>query len=165
MSWKTGWVFAVVAMTVVSPAHGLCIYHGVDNAKTTLEQEFRDSRWVVRAKVLSAKDRWLDEGDSWTIYELEVLHDYKGKPPKRLRFFTYRDSGGFYMDRPWVDLPAGHDVGGEYLLFLDRFPAQHAAPRAAKGAVFVNYNCGVSARWPEVRQSDRRLLAKLERNR
>ena len=158
-------ILVLVAAVAGSPAHGLCIYHGVDNAKTTLAQEFRDSRWVVRAKVLSARDRWLDQGDSWTTYELEVVRDYKGAPPKRLRFFTYRDSGGFYMDRPWVDLPAGHDIGGEYLLFLDPFPAQRGAPRAAKGAVFVNYTCGVSRRWAEVRQSDRRLLVRLARSR
>ena len=28
------------------PANALCIYHGVDNVKTSLSQEFRDSRWV-----------------------------------------------------------------------------------------------------------------------
>ena len=113
--------------------------------------------------MLSANDRWSDKTESWTTYNLEVLQVYKGSPSKRLRFFTYRDSGGFYMDRPWVDLPAGHDIGGEYLLFLDLLPAWRGAPRAAKGAVFVNYNCGVSARWDDVRKADRLLLARLAR--
>lgn len=152
---------------IASPpgAHALCIYNGVDSAKTTIPQEFQDSTWVIRAKVLAAEDHWSDETDSWTTYELEVLHAYKGKPSKRLRFFTYRDSGGFYLDRPSVDLPAGHDIGGEYLLFLDPLPVQRDAPSAAKGAVFVNYSCGASSAWADVRPSDRRKLRRLEHHR
>ena len=37
-------------------ANALCTYNGVDNAKTTASQEFKDAKWVVRAKVLSARD-------------------------------------------------------------------------------------------------------------
>lgn len=89
-------IVAVTAVVVAAPtAQSLCIYNGVDNAKTTIPQEFRDSKWVMRAKVVSAKDHFSDEEKSWTTYEIEVKHAYKGNPPKRLRFFTYRNSGGF----------------------------------------------------------------------
>jgi len=144
-----------------SPAKSVCIYNGVDNAKTTIGQEFRDSRWVVRARVLSARDRWLNEGDSWTLYRLKVVHAFKGKLPRTFTFFTDRDSGGFYMDRPWVPLPKGHDVGGEYLLFLNPLPHHRGDPAASHGATFVNYNCGQSRLWSKVDSSSRRSLNRL----
>ena len=75
-----------------------------------------------------------------------------------MTFFTYRDSGGFYMDRPWMDLPKGHDIGGEYLLFLQPSEYLTPDPPEAKGTVFVNYNCGQSKAWNEVSPADRARL-------
>ncbi len=146
-------------------ARALCIYNGEYNAKTTVAQEFKDSRWVVRAKVLAARDHFSDTEDSWTLYQLEVRHAYEGHPTKHLRFFTTRDSGGFYMDRAWVRFPAGHDIGGEYLLFLNPWPRRHDLPVQAREAVFVNYSCGVSGTWAQTSRSDRRLLSALEQGR
>lgn len=97
----------VAALLTAPSARALCIYNGEDNAKTTLAQEFEDSTWVVRAKVLAARDHFSDEEDSWTLYGVEVLQSFKGRPPKMLPVFTFRDSGGFYMDRPWVPLHNG----------------------------------------------------------
>lgn len=153
---------AACAMVMLpASARALCIYNGVDNAETSIEQEFRDSPWVVRAKVLGAKDHWSDDEDSWTTYDLAVVDVYKGRPPKRLTFFTFRNSGGFYMDRAWVGLPKGHDVGGEYLLFLEPWPTRSDLPKAARGAVFVNYSCGRSGPWAEVAPTSRHVLDKL----
>ncbi len=146
-------------------AHALCIYNGEDNAKTTISQEFKDSKWVVRAKVVAANDHFPDEGDSWTLYRLEVEHAYTGQPPHQLRFFTVRDSGGFYMDKAWVDLPAGHDIGGEYLLFLNPWEPRPDLPKVARGAVFVNDSCGVSGPWTEVSSADRKRRSALGRRR
>ena len=159
-------VWAIVGLSIVcasQQARALCTYNGVDNAKTTIAQEFADSEWVVRAKVLDAKDHFSDEDDSWTLYRIEVIHTYKGHPSKQLRFFTFRDSGGFYMDRPWVQLPAGHDIGGEYLLFLNPVPRSAGLPGAADGSVFVNYSCGVSGSWTKVPDGSRGELNELER--
>ncbi|HVN02062.1 MAG TPA: hypothetical protein VMT68_17815 [Caulobacteraceae bacterium] len=157
-------VLLTIAVVICAPlpARALCTYNGVDNVKTTVGQEFKDSKWVVKAAVVSAADHWSDVADSWVTYEIRVKHAYKGHPPERLRFFSYRDSGGFYMDRPWVGLPAGHDIGGEYLLFLDPIRSHRGRPIAAKGAVFVNYNCGQSRPWPAVPSSVRNELAALE---
>jgi hypothetical protein len=156
---------ATLVAVVCAPieAQALCTYDGVDNAKTTLAQEFRDSKWVVRARVVSAADHLSDTTESWTTYRLELRRVFKGRPPARLRFFTYRDSGGFYMDRPWVNLPPGHDIGGEYLLFLDPIPPYRGRPAAAKGSVFVNYNCGQSRAWSAVDHPALSLLAALAR--
>ena len=162
---KTVGYVAALALSCASPAHALCIYKGQDNAKTTIAQEFEDSKWVIRAKVVAAKDHFSDEDDSWTLYKIEVRRAYKGQPPEQLSFFTTRDSGGFYMDKAWVRLPDGHDIGGEYLLFLNPWPARKDLPPQAKGAVFVNYNCGVSGPWAEVPLRDRERLSALEQKR
>ncbi|HST37097.1 MAG TPA: hypothetical protein VLK25_10775 [Allosphingosinicella sp.] len=136
------------------PAHAYCEYRGVVNARTTLAQEFRDSRWVVRVRVLSARDNWADVEGPWTIYRLQVLHGYKGRVPRRISFFTERNSGGFYMDRASSG-PTQHDIGGEYLLFLSPI-------RPRRGyRMFVNYPCGQSRPWAEVGVGDRRRLAAL----
>jgi hypothetical protein len=148
---------ATVALLVADPADALCIYHGVDNAKTTLEQEFRDSRWVVRAHVLSADYHWSDEGESWTLYRLKVVQSFKGKLRNRFTFFTERNSGGFYMDKNG----ATPDFG-DYLLFLTRFP-RSTDPADARGALWVNYNCGQSKPWMEVSKGDLRRLRMLSK--
>jgi hypothetical protein len=152
------------AILFSSPAaHALCSYNGVDNAKTTIAQEFKDSKWVVKAKVVSAKDHFPDEDQPWTLYQLEVQHAYKGQPPRQLKFFTFRNSGAFYMDKAWVALPAGHDIGGEYLLFLNPLEPASDQPKVAKGAVFVNYSCGVSGPWKDVSEASQKQVLSLER--
>jgi len=158
--------FAALLLAPAASAEALCIYKGVDNARTSLRQEFADSRWVVRARVLSATNGVVeagkpDVGMPWTIYRLQVVRSYRGGPPQRITFFTMRNSGGFYMDRPWVPLPRGHDIGGEYLLFLNPIPLHRDQPRDERGAAFVNYSCGQSRAWSEVSAASRRLLASL----
>jgi hypothetical protein len=156
------------AILVAQPATALCYYHGQFNVHTTIAEEFAESRWVVRARVLSATDCWgdtdgcRDPDAPFSIYWLKVVHSYKGNPPPSLKFFTERDSGGFYMDRPWVKLPAGHDIGGEYLLFLvpNTWSRAH---RATRNSVFVNYSCGQSKPWTEVPTSARKLLDQLSK--
>ena len=151
---------AIIGLVLVLPltrgASALCVYNGKMYAKTTMQQEFEDSRWVVQAKVIAADTHWSDEGESWTIYHLKVLTRFKGDPPVNIELFTYRDSGGFYLDKG-VD----PDLGGEYLLFLDPIsPASHA-PAAAHVATEVNYNCGQSKEWSQVVAADRSELARL----
>ncbi len=82
------------------------------------------------------------------------MRAYKGNPPKRFDVFTYRDSGGFYLDKGM-----SNDLGGEYLLFLNPIMKQKR-PLAAKGATEVNYACGQSKAWQDVGPSEvRRLTA------
>jgi len=50
------WLLGATALTAMpSPADALCIHNGELYAKTTLEQEYREARWGVRARVLSAR--------------------------------------------------------------------------------------------------------------
>ena len=146
---------AMVA-TPLADARALCIYNGIDHAQTTISQEFRDSRWVVRAKVLSARDHWPNDGEAWTIYQLKVEDAFKGRPKGQLRFFTHRDSGGFYLD-----LGLTHDLGADYLLFLNPIEPRKGEPAVARAAVFVNYSCGVSKAWREVTAEEEQELMSL----
>lgn len=141
-----------------SSAHALCSYKGELYARTTVSQEFQDSRWVVRAKVLAATEHFVEGEEPWTEYQLEVQHAYKGRPPGRLRFFTLRNSGGFYLDRG-----GEHDLGGEYLLFLNPTTNSPEIPLAASGTVSVNYSCGVSGLWGSVTTASRADLVRLSR--
>lgn len=141
------------------PANALCIYHGVDNVKTSLSQEFRDSRWVVRAHVVSVDYHWSDEDESWTLYRLKVVKSYKGKLSPRFTFFTGRDSGGFFMDGNL----GGPDLDRDYLLFLEPNVWHRSDPPSAKGALWVNYNCGQSKLWIKATDSERAQLLRLSR--
>ena len=159
---------ALLLTFVDTGANAACYYKGVWNKRTTVREEYADSGWVVRVRVISAVDGAVergkpDAGMEWTLYRLRVLDRFKGSPPTEIRFFTGRNSGGFYMDRPWVLLPKGHDIGGEYLLFLNPIGRHPDIARAAVGAVFVNYSCGQSKSWPQVPQPSRQLLRKLAR--
>lgn len=149
---------AVALSALGSSAHALCIYKGELYARPTVSQEFQDSRWVVKAKVLTATDHFVEGEEPWTEYQLEVQQAYKGEPPRRLRFFTFRNSGGFYLDRAQE-----HDVGGEYLLFLNPTTNTPQFPLAARGTVSVNYSCGASGLWSSVTAGARANLLRLRR--
>ncbi len=149
----------VLALSALgSSAHALCNYKGELYAGTSVSQEFEDSRWVVKAKVLSATDHFIEGEEPWTEYQLEVQDAFKGAPPRRLRFFTFRNTGGFYLDRGQE-----HDIGCEYLLFLNPTANSPAVPEAASGTVSVNYSCGVSGLWSSVTPRARTELVRLRR--
>lgn len=163
MSRSTPWLIAAaLTLLPLSQARALCVYHGDLYAETTLAQEFGDSGWVVRGRVVSAEDNWSDGrmGDDeapWTLYRVQILERFKGEPTVEVSVFTYRDSGGFYMDRGGD----GADIGGEYLLFLNPTEPGPDLPIAARDAMIVNYSCGQSRSWLEVPQADRLRLAAL----
>jgi hypothetical protein len=75
-----------------------------------------------------------------------------------MQVFTYRDSGGFYLDKGM-----NADLGGIYLLFLDPLFHKESAPDPARGATEVNYACGQSKAWDAVSLADRKRLAMLAR--
>ncbi len=149
---------AAIGITAALPctAHALCIYKQEFSAKTTLAQEFRDSRWVVRAEVISARQWRPRDGEAGTTYRLRVVRSYKGRLPTDFVFFTERNSGGFYLDRG-----AEPDIGGQYLLFLVPNPRPAIGPAEARNAVWVNYSCGQSKPWAAVPATERRTLQRL----
>jgi len=81
---------------------------------------------------------------------------FKGKPPARIDMFTYRDSGGFYLDKG-----TAHDVGGEYLLFLEPVSHEESVPAAARNAMEVNYSCGQSKTWAAATRTEEQQLLDL----
>ena len=155
-SVQSGMLGIVLLGIMTTHARAFCSYHGNMYAKTTIEQEFADSQWVVRAKVIAADNHWSDEDESWTIYRLQVLSTYKGKPRERIEMFTYQDSGGFYLDKGM-----SANLGGEYLLFLDQISQRDTKPIAARGALEVNYPCGQSKEWKSVSEAERRRVTML----
>ncbi len=156
MHWIKLIVCSTIAILPTCSVHALCIYKGQMYAKTTLSQEFFDAKWVVRVKVIAADNHWSDEDESWTLYHLQVVTAFKGKPQSRIELFTYRDSGGFYLDRGM-----NADLGGDYLLFLDPVSNQEKVPAAARNATEVNYACGQSKAWSEVSSADQEHLTDL----
>lgn len=148
---------AEMLLTALS-SHALCSYKGKMYAKTTLAEEYRDSKWVVHVKVLAADQHWSDVDDSWTLYRVQVLTAYKGKPPLQLSVFTYRDSGGFYLDKGMYP-----DLGGDYLLFLTS--TSSSVPAAARNATEVNYSCGQSKQWSALNPPEKARLETFSKSR
>lgn len=150
-------MIAVLTLAPLSQARALCIHNGELYAKTTMTQEFAESRWVVRARVASQTDGQVaNDGMPWTIYHLEVLETFKGTPPSRVKNFTWRNSGGFYLEPE----SGRQSPPGEYLLFLVPAPITDESPREALGSVVVNYSCGQSKAWSELGGGD---IAELHR--
>lgn len=146
---------AAAILILPGPAFALCSYRGELYARTTLDSEFHDAPWVVRARVLSAYD-WQGPDERGTVYRLEVVHSFKGSLPQRISYATERNSGGFYLDRGTKP-----DIGGEYLLFLTRDPQRSSTAAPVANAFTINYSCGQSRRWDEVPRQDRKRLAGL----
>lgn len=146
----------IVSLLPWPSAYALCSYHGVMYAKTTAAQEYADADWVVHVRVMAADEHWSDDDDSWTIYHLKVLQSFKGKAAAKMQMFTYRDSGGFYLDKGMYA-----DLGDEYLLYLDAIPERAIVPRAAHGATEVNYACGQSKLWSQTTSTERMHLIKM----
>lgn len=142
-----------------APAPVLCFYDGELYAKTTVEQEFADSAWVGRVRVMSGQEHLPpddSEEEPWILYRVQVVETFKGRAATELSVFTQINSGGFYLDRE-----TGPDVGGEYLLFLN--PGEPPLiPAEAQDAMVVNYSCGQSGLWREVSAAGRRTLARLK---
>jgi hypothetical protein len=150
---------AGATLAVASGANAFCLYHGVDNAKTTLAQEFRDAKWVVRARAISGDYHWANAGDLWTLYHLTIIRSYKGRAPVHLALFTWRDSGGFYLDGK----EAAPDFDHDYLLFLTPAIRRRGDPLAMRGAMWVNYECGQSRPWSRVSRADAVRLQAMSR--
>jgi hypothetical protein len=143
----------LIASVAATPAQALCFYNKKDflagkTSTTTISQEFRDSKWVVRARIEREQRHNSDNDESWVVYDVRPVTSYKGASRSRFRLFTYVDSGGFQPD-----------VGVDYLLFLD--PPTQDLPRGVRNVVQVNFSCGQSRPWPDVSRVDRRTLARL----
>jgi hypothetical protein len=148
-------VAAAAMLTLPGPAFALCSYRGELYAQTTLDQEYEDAPFVVRARVLSASD-WQGAEERGTVYQLEVVQSFKGTLPQTFLFSTERNSGGFYLDRGTKP-----DIGGEYLLFLTDGPRMTSTSAPDASAFAINYSCGQSRRWDAISRQDRARLAEL----
>lgn len=137
-------------------AHAACIYNGALYAQTTVAQEFRDARWVVRAKVLSSRN-WVGRNERGTTYTMRLVRSFKGRIPAQFTVSTERNSGGFYLDNS----QGRPDVAGDYLLFLKPNPHPVSYPQSARRSAWINYSCGQSTTWQKVTANQIRELVTL----
>jgi hypothetical protein len=153
-------MIAALALAPFSQAQALCIYKGELTAKTTLAQEYADSHWVVRAKLVDAENHYPAEDSNdpdaspWVLYTVQIEETFKGNPTPTLTLFSQRNSGGFYLERPWT----GAHPGDEFLLFLNPMGQDNSVPAGATGSTIVNYSCGQSKTWGEVDAVEGALL-------
>jgi hypothetical protein len=111
---------------------------------------YRDSMWVVRARLSAADDHWGAAGQSWTLIHTQIVHTFKGRPPPRLDILTHGDDSG-----PWLDGSSLSNLGEDYLLFLR--PAPPGSP--IEGVATVSDGCGASKPWSRVSHEEIRSLA------
>jgi hypothetical protein len=101
----------------------------------SIAQEFASAPWVFIGRATASRDVPSPDDPGfydWTIYEVEVLKVFKGKPPHRIRLQSENTSGRFPMDR-----------GKEYLLFVSHSPVVEMAGKEKLPGDYVD-NCGHS---------------------
>ena len=149
----------LASLSHANSAQGFCQYRDTLYAETTLAEEYRDSHWVVRARVVSERfygpDACVD--CPGRLYELEVIETFKGALPRKFAFYTRQNSGGFYLEQGKAA------IGSEWLLFLNPGKWGATDPKAARAATWVNYSCGQSRRWREINREQRATLSRLAR--
>lgn len=155
MMWqKRAILLSLLLATAPFPAHAVCEYRGQLYARTSDAQEFQDADWVVRARVV-AEHSFAPSACSdcpGRLYRLELIRAFKGEPPAIFPYYTPQNSGGFYLEQ------GSTAIGSEWLLFLNRGIGGTQQPPAARDATSVNYSCGRSRKWSEVRTDDREQL-------
>jgi hypothetical protein len=156
MRFISFFVAVVAASTIGAPALAVCVYNGELYAKTTFNQEYQDSKWVVRATVVG-QSRGDDDELPWVAYKLKISSSFKGNPPEAMMFYTERNSGAFYLEPPYDESAIDED----YLLFLNPNEPDPDGPAESKGSVFVNYSCGQSKLWSEVTANEKSALEHL----
>lgn len=138
-----------IALICGSPGTlAVCIYNGELYAKTSVSQELRDAKLVIRGKVVANRDIGIPDADQdmGVVSRIQVEQIFKGTSGKIITYYSRRDSGGFYLD-----------IGKDYLLFLDPISGTEWA-KDYPGAMVVNYDCGQSRPWDEVPAADLETL-------
>ena len=92
----------------------------------TPDQEFGRSLYVFTGRVTSHRDEWHPPNGfaPGMEYVVAVEETFRGKPPKRIKIFSERDSGQFPME-----------VGASYLLYVRKYRGLYSV-----------YNCGHSGK-------------------
>lgn len=101
----------------------------------SVAEEYQQAEFVVIGRAMHERNIF-SEADAddydWTVYDVEVLQAFKGKPPHTLHLLSENSSARFPMD------------GGKmYLLFITRMPMEEHEGDETLPADFVD-NCGNS---------------------
>lgn len=101
-----------------------------------MRAEFKGTPLVITGRVVSARNISTPddpEGYEWTVYTVNVLETFKGKPQRTIRLLSENTSARFYMD-----------IGESYLLFISQSEMIEMAGHERLPEKFVD-NCGNSA--------------------
>ncbi|QNK01301.1 hypothetical protein [Dyella telluris] len=130
----------LVVTTISSVCNATCWESGEGSTAVyrspSVPAEFNAAAFVVTGRVLSQRNISTPddpEGFEWTVYTVEVLEAFKGRPQRTIRLASENSSARFYMD-----------TGETYLVFVSRLPKVVMAGKERLPVYFVD-NCGNSA--------------------
>lgn len=101
----------------------------------SVSEEFQEARFVFVGRAMHERNVFsaADPDDyDWTIYDVEVVQAFKGKPPHMIRLLSENSSARFTME-----------PGKTYLLFVNHMPMDERDGEETLPHDFVD-NCGNS---------------------
>lgn len=136
---RTRWALSVcLLLSVPVAAHCACLdFSGpVDVPRhPSIAQEYASTPWVFIGRATASRDV-PDPDDpefyNWTIYDVQVVKVFKGKPPHHIRLLSENTTARFPMDH-----------GKEYLVFVSHSPTAEMAGKEKLPGDYVD-NCGNS---------------------
>lgn len=130
-----------LALTTLSPAsYATCWQAGKGPAPAQRNRlvpaEFKAAAFVVTGRVTG--ERHVSEPDdasgyAWTVYTVQVLETFKGKPQQTIQLLSENTSARFPMD-----------IGKTYLLFVSQSPIAELAGQERLPTNYID-SCGNSA--------------------
>lgn len=131
---------ALAMATMSSASYATCWASGAGSAAVyrnpSVTAEFRHAAFVVTGRVLGGHNISTPddpEGYAWTIYTVQVLEVFKGRPQRTIRLLSENTSSRFSMD-----------TGETYLLFVSHSSMTETAGQERLPADYID-NCGNSA--------------------
>lgn len=100
-----------------------------------VSDEYASASWVFIGRAVASRDVASPDDPGfydWTIYDVEVIEAFKGRPPHRVKLLSANTSARFPMD-----------TGKAYLLFVSHSPMVEMAGNEKLPRGYVD-NCGNS---------------------
>jgi hypothetical protein len=131
----------VLVMVAISPAsYALCWESGEGSTAVyrnpSVPAEFKSAASVITGRVLGGRN--ISEPDdpqgfAWTVYTVQVLKTFKGRPQRMIQLLSENTSARFPMD-----------IGKTYLLFVSQSQVAEMAGQERLPTKYID-NCGNSA--------------------
>jgi|GEM_PF-860456 len=132
--------FVLAMATMSSASYATCWESGTGSTAVyrnpSVTAEFGRAAFVVTGRVLGERNISTPDdpkGYEWTIYTVQVLEIFKGRPQRTIRLLSENTSSRFFMD-----------IGKTYLLFVSHSSMTETAGQERLPAGYID-NCGNSA--------------------